>query len=126
MTPFAYGLVPGDNNPCDEPGEAPDIIVGDLPDVSSYGAVGNISAFAVGTTSCNVGTCWANWISATNQHPIIGETLYRLKNGRFEQLGQSWLKHGFTALSGNVCSNSCIGTDGTHLGVNCSDPYSRA
>src|SRR5262249_13152183 len=52
------------------------------------------------------------------------ENLFRLKDGRFEQIGQSWLKHGFQALAGNVCSNACIAPpDGTHLGVNCSDPY---
>ena len=50
--------------------------------------------------------------------------MYRLKDGRFEQLGQSWLKHGFFALSGTLCSNDCLQTNGEHLGVNCSDPYS--
>ncbi|MCP3981010.1 MAG: hypothetical protein GY716_17070 [bacterium] len=113
------------NNQCDQPGEAPDVIVGDLVGVTRYGVVGDITAFSIGTTSCNIGTCWLNWISNNNQHPVIGQNLYRLLDGKFEQLGQSWLKHGFTALNGNLCSGGgCIGTNGDHLGVNCSDPYS--
>lgn len=33
-----------DPNVCDEPGESPDVIVGDLHEVSNNGTVGNISA----------------------------------------------------------------------------------
>ena len=116
----------GDPNACDDPSEAPNVIVGDLHEVQRYGNVGGITAFAIGTTSCNVGTCWLNWItgSGANQHPTIGQNAFRLKDGRIEQIGQSWLKHGFYALSENVCSPDCLATDGEHLGVNCSDPYS--
>jgi hypothetical protein len=119
-------LAAGDPNACDDPSEAPDVIVGDLHQVQRYGNVGGITAFAIGTTSCNVGTCWLNWItgSGANQHPTIGQNLFRLKAGRIEHVGQSWLKHGFYALSENTCSPDCIATDGEHLGVNCSDPYS--
>ena len=113
-----------DANLCDEPGEAPDLIVGDLHQVQRFGTQDGITAFSVGTVSCNIGTCWANWISGSNQHPVIGQNMYRYKDGRFEQIGQSWLKHGFFALSQNFCSSGCVQSDGSHLGVNCSDPYS--
>ena len=113
-----------DPNVCDEQGEEPDVIVGDLIGVLRHGRVGDITAFSIGTTSCNVGTCWLNWIDDTPDHPVIGQNLFRLKDGRFEQIGQSWLKHGFFALSGTLCSQDCISTNGSHLGVNCSDPYS--
>jgi len=114
----------GDPNICDEPGDAPDVIVGDLHQVNSYGNVGDIYAYSVGTVSCNLGTCWLNWIAETNEHPVIGQNMFRLKDGRLTQIGQSWLKHGFFALSDDLCSSGCISTDGDHLGVNCSDPYS--
>ncbi|MEE8386697.1 MAG: hypothetical protein V3S01_12355, partial [Dehalococcoidia bacterium] len=112
-----------DANLCDEPGEAPDLIVGDLHQVQRFGTQDGITAFSVGTVSCNIGTCWANWISSSNQHPVIGQNMYRYKDGRFEQIGQSWLKHGFFALSQDFCG-ACVQSDGSHLGVNCSDPYS--
>jgi hypothetical protein len=109
----------------------PDIIVGDLQDIADYPSqnVGGIDydAVAFGTYSCNVGTFWCNWFAGTNLHPVIDNNLYKYKvvagAGRFEQIGMSWLKHGFFALSSTLCCSGCQGTDGTHLGVNCADPY---
>src|SRR5262245_18918077 len=111
------------NNLCDQPGEAPDVIVGDISGTLRHGAIGDITAFSIGTTSCNLGTCRANWISSTAEHPAIGQNMFRLKNGRFEQIGQSWLKHASVAVQGNTCSSACMAADSSHLGVNCSDPY---
>ncbi len=105
----------------------PDVIVGDLHETGNYGSSNGISAFSVGTVSCNIGSHQLNWFSNTSDHPVIGQNMYRLANGRFEQVGQSWLKHGFFALSGTLCSgvNGCAGDpSGEHLGVGCSDPYS--
>jgi hypothetical protein len=113
-----------------------DVIVGELannpsntPHISNFTSAGGIEAFSVGTTSCNIGTFWLNWLQAPNaNHPVISQNFFRLRReaagyNTFEQLGQSWLKHGFFALSENACCNNCSGTDGTHLGVGCSDPY---
>jgi hypothetical protein len=104
-------------------GQGPDVIVGSLNGIGNYGHVGNTYAYSVGTTSCNIGNFWLNWFQGTNQHPVIGQSFYRIKNGRFEQIGYSWLKHGFFALSQNLCFSDCQGTTGEHLGVHCSDPY---
>ena len=105
--------------------QGPDVIVGVLSDVSSYGSVGDIAAFAVGTTSCNVGDVELDWLANVNRHPVIGQEMFRLKNGRLEQIGMSWLKHGFFALQGNACGCGCQPSDsgGTALGIGCSDPY---
>jgi len=100
----------------------PDVIVGDLSDGYYWGAVGNIRAYSIGTTSCNIGDTNLLWISNNNQHPVIGQNLYRIQNNRFEQIGNSWLKHGFTALTQNLCG-TCSGQGGAVLGVGCSDPY---
>ncbi len=100
----------------------PDVIVGSIPSISNYSSIGGIDAISIGTTSCNIGTTDLSWISNTPAHPVIGQNLYRLSNGRFEQIGQSWLKHGFLALSGNVCDN-CTGSGGSVLNPGCSDPY---
>ena len=106
-----------------------DVIVGDLHQTNSYGASGGIAAFSVGTISCNIGSAPLNWFSETNQHPVIGQNVFRLKDGKYEQIGQGWLKHGFFALSETLCSGpgGCVGDpDGDHLGVGCSDPYSAS
>lgn len=103
----------------------PDVIVGRLSDVATYGTDGSgIYAYAVGTTSCNVGDEELLWIQSTPEHPVIGQSLYRYENGRIVQIGQSWLKHGFQALQGGLCTPctpSSMG--GAALGVGCSDPY---
>ncbi len=106
------------------PNAGPDVIVGELPDMSFYGTQTGIAAYSVGTTSCNAGDQGLPWVASTNHHPVIGQNLYRLKDGRFEQIGMSWLKHGFAALAGNVCGFGCQ-NPGTAsiLGVGCSDPY---
>ena len=105
----------------------PDVIVGAITGPTNYTAVGNLEALSLGTTSCNQGTAGVTWMSSTNKHPVIGGELYRFKlvNGaaRFEQVGLSWLKHGFFAESEFLCCNNCQATDGTTLGVGCSDPY---
>lgn len=102
----------------------PDVIVGDLQNTQRWGRVGDITAYSVGTTSCNMGDQRLNWFASTNQHPVIGQNMYRLKDGRFEQIGLSWMKHGFFALSGSLCTPCTDPTDGSQLGVGCSDPYS--
>jgi hypothetical protein len=105
----------------------PDVIVGNLIDIENVAPTGALDALSLGTASCNIGTAPLNWFASTNQHPVIGGNLYRYRivggSGRFEQIGQSWLKHGFFALSLNLCCANCQGTDGTTLGVNCADPY---
>ena len=109
----------------------PDVIVGSLPSMANYSTAGDYDAFAVGTTSCNIGDSTLIWVASTNQHPVIGQNLYRLNNDRFEQIGVGWLKHGFTALQGSLCAGdepdwpaTCTANpNGSALGVGCSDPY---
>ncbi len=115
------------NDPQSNPG--PDVIVGDLPTLDQFGTSGTQVGLAVGTTSCNFGTVNLNWFQMPNvDHPVIPQNLYRVSGGadnteRFEQIGQSWLKHAFAAASGNLCGFGCNGVGGTMLGVGCSDPY---
>jgi len=101
-----------------------DILVAELQTTNTYASVGGITAYAIGTTACNIGTARANWIASTNQHPVIIQNLYRLMDDRFEQIGLSWVKHGFYAVSQSLCTPCNDPTNGTQLGVGCSDPYS--
>ena len=102
----------------------PDIVIGSLQSVHRYGRIGDITAYAIGTSACNIGDERASWISYTNEHPVISQSMYRLMDGRFEQIGLSWVKHGFYAVSQSLCTPCNDPTDGTELGVGCSDPYS--
>ncbi|MEE8154183.1 MAG: hypothetical protein V3T53_04380 [Phycisphaerales bacterium] len=108
---------------CDILSPGPDVIVGDLPDIQKWGTVGDITAYSFATTSCNVGDEVLAWFATTNEHPVIGQHLYRLKDRRFEQLGISWVKHGFGALAQNLCCTCRDPGTFDYLGVGCSDPY---
>ena len=118
---LAISPVVAGGNSCD-PGEEPDVIVGAIFDHAKYGTSNGATGFAIGTESCNVGTCELDWLSGTPFHPVIGQGMFRLKDGRFTQIGVGWLKHGFATLDNDLCG-TCQDADGQHLGVNCSDPY---
>ncbi len=129
MPPLRYGV--GSETPTLVPG--PDVIVGDLPEMAQYGndIVNHLVGLGVGTTSCNNGDQPFDWFALPQtDHPVIPQNFYRMSGGatndeRFEQIGQSWMKHAFTALEGSVCGtcNTSGCTTGTHLCPGCSDPY---
>ncbi|MFM9996778.1 MAG: GC-type dockerin domain-anchored protein [Phycisphaerales bacterium] len=133
-------LQAGVNGLIGSPDAGPDVIVGELMQSQSssgsmaltlapLGTVGAVNAYSVGTTSCNIGTASLLWQANNPNHPVIAQNMYRLKNGRLEMIGIGWLKHGFTALTYNACSNegyTCNGLGGAVLGVGCSDPYSSS
>jgi hypothetical protein len=105
-----------------------DVKLGMLNDVQMVAHVGAYptgrTALGLSTTSCNVGTVDVPWLAPMQEnHPLIHMALYRLLNDRFEQLGVSWLKHGFYALSDADCSPCQHPSDGSFLGVGCSDTY---
>jgi hypothetical protein len=108
-------------------GTGPDVVLGDIVNVFNAPAEGAIDALAVGSTACNVGTSPVDWNGSVGASPVIRQNLFRYKivdgSGRFEQVGLSWLKHGFFAASDLLCCSFCQGTDGTSLGVGCSDTY---
>jgi len=109
----------------------PDVIVHAVsPGINSYGSEVDpvsgerIHAFSVGMTACNIGDDNAIWFDHTNQHPVIAQNLYRLKSGRFEQIGMSWLLHTFFAVDGSACG-TCTAPephDGNYLYAGCSNP----
>jgi hypothetical protein len=117
--PAAPGGVPG-----------PDVIVGDVNGLAQFGSQsGTQVGLALGTDACNAGQVDLNWFALpNNDHPVIPQNLYRMSGGRantdrFEQIGQSSVKHAFTALTQNICGFGCNGVGGSRLGSGCSDPY---
>jgi hypothetical protein len=110
----------------------PDVIVGDVEDVAQFDPpVGTQVGFAIGTDSCNNGDEPVDWFALPQtDHPVVPQNLYRMSSGadnteRFEQIGQSWMKHTFLALEDFVCGscNTSGCQTGTHLCPGCSDPY---
>jgi hypothetical protein len=113
-------------------GGGPDVICGDTQGIQNWGGLAGQAAYSLGTVSCNVGTSNLAWQQGTNLHPVMPQNIYRIEtvNGatRIEQIGQSWLKHGFCALQQTLCG-ACIPVPGgcaSALGVGCSDPYTPA
>lgn len=117
----------------------PDVIVSTIGTNSGsgqiimHGTAGGISAYSLGSVSCNIGTSDAIWFDNTPDHPVIGQQMYRLKDNRFEQIGMSWLKHGFCAADANGCTN--LGPPGSAyrpnsscdwLGLYATDTYSAS
>lgn len=104
----------------------PDLIIADLSGVANYASENGFEAFAFNHAICNIGDLPAAFEFGTNAHPVFGKNLYKLTlnhadgSTRLEQLGYSWLLHGFFALQGTICC-SCTQTDGSTLGVGCSD-----
>jgi hypothetical protein len=113
----------------------PDVTVIYLGSTSNWGSSGGVRAYSVGTTSCNVGATPVAWCDSAscvdgtlqrNDHPVIAQNIYRLTTDRFEQIGMSWLKHGW--LSTNTPDGACGSCvtppgDGDQLGVGCTDTY---
>ncbi len=88
------------------------------------GRVGDTVGLSAATTSWNIGNAQLIWEQDPDwDHPFISTNLYQLKNGRFSQIGQMWVKHGFFALSNTQCGGSCAATNGTRLGIGCTDTY---
>jgi hypothetical protein len=137
VTQFVDGEAKSDVLPALAPGAGtnpgPDVVVGDLSGLAQFGASsGTQVGLSVGTDSCNFGTVDLNWFALpSNDHPVIPQNIYRMSGGatnddRFEQIGQSSVKHAFTALTNNICNLGCNNVGGTHLGSGCSDPYSAS
>ncbi|MGB0716882.1 MAG: hypothetical protein ACPGXK_13450 [Phycisphaerae bacterium] len=117
--------------PCDVDGDCPQ---GESCVISGETCSREVTAFSIGTWSCNIGDIPLLWCDLShnpancniNEHPAIVGNMYRLKDNRIEQLGMSWVKHGFAGVDTGGCSGlTCIptGTDDL-LGVGCRDLYS--
>ncbi len=122
----APGTDPGGVAGACTPSTGPDVIVGDLGphgDICTWGTIAAVSAYSVATDACNIGDEVLLWHGDTNEHPVIAQHLYRQKDGRFEQIGLSWVKHGFAADTRSLCCPCQNPKDDQLLGVGCSDAY---
>lgn len=122
-----YSVPQGGGGPRDSVG--PDMTFCQLYGLYQAGRAGNIVGLSVATTSWNIGDQDLMWFPEPDtQHPFIVMNLYRLKDDRMEQIGQSWVKHGFYALGSTQCGTPCTfepgHSPGDWLGTGCTDTYS--
>jgi hypothetical protein len=106
-----------------------DVTLAELYGLQSFGRAGSYpegrSGLSAATTACNTGSSDVPWNAPMAEtHPFLGFAMYRIKDGILEMIGRSWIKHAYFALSQDVCELGCAPSDGTHLGVGCSDTYS--
>jgi len=108
-------------------GSGPDLVLGDIVNVFNATAEGPIDALAIGGAACNVGTAPVDWDGSVGASPVIRQNLFRYKivdgAGRFEQVGMSWLKHGFFAVQESFCCTCQAEAGNARLGVGCTDIY---
>ncbi len=113
-----------------------DVALGFLSSPTQVGRQGGfpngISAVALSTTSCNFGSVNVPWLPAGSgdmtskeDHPFIAFMMTREdSSGRMIQISnRSTVKHGFFALSNSQCIPCQNPSNGTFLGVGCSDTY---
>lgn len=103
-------------------GNTPDVIYADCSNVSTYGPVGSMYAYALASTTCNIGGATLLWGTSNNGTPALAMNAYRIFDGRLEQIGQGWVKHSCCAAAGSLCG-TCTGGGGQQLGAGCSDVY---
>ncbi len=109
--------------------QGPDVMVIKITGPSNFSSVNGREALTFGADACNLGNQPVQWFACpATTHPVFGGNLYKWStvNGatRFEQVGQSWLKHGFGADQLHSCCINCqpFGNN-TQLGRGCSDAY---
>lgn len=120
--------------------------------ISGFSQQGRIGTFPTGTlalscstTSTNYAATTVPWFAATTSmlqpmnanHPVIAQNLYRIEGGKFEQIGEGWVKHGFLATNSTECytggwanlpgvfpgGGGCVGPSGAGLKPGCNDTY---
>ncbi|MDO8334799.1 MAG: hypothetical protein Q7T35_09045 [Nitrosomonas sp.] len=112
----------------------PDVVVHKVENVQEWGRNAHgLIGITAGTDSCNLGTQALEWKQPpSNQHPVISLNLYRLHNNKMQQLGMSWVKHGFYATNASHCADvpgvpsRCDvppNADGQKLYPGCTDLY---
>lgn len=107
-----------------------DVSLHRMSSLTSMGRTGTypngIGGYAMSTTSCNPGDVNIWWYAPMDQrHPVIVQNMYRIKEGRLEQIGAAYLKHGFFAT--NTTDSTCgVGQHpgtGSLLGLGLTDTY---
>lgn len=99
----------------------PDLLCSDITNGQTYGVFGDYQSYSFGDVTCNVGDSSFTYVDSTPDHPVFTSSLYRLRDGRFEQIGLGFVGHTFFPLQGNACDFGCSPGALGMLGSGCSD-----
>ncbi len=85
-----------------------------------------VTAYSMDTTSCNQGDEWAIWLANSANHPLVAQSVFRIKDGRLDQIGMAWLKHTWCAADFSSCPGPTHSGNGTcdWMTVGVGDVYS--
>lgn len=102
-----------------------DVYIGELNQLVQYARSGSTVGLLGDAPVCNAGDAPLDWLTGVGErHPFMNWNMYRYRNGRLVQLGQSWTKHGLGASQDNFCNFGCQPyPNADRLGVGCSDTY---
>ena len=106
-------------------GNGPDLVVTDIRDLTEVDREAGSLALSLTSVVCNQGSEPVDWFANPNpNHPFLVFNLFRLEDGRLQQIGVSDAKHGFAVSQDNLCDGFCFPEDSfSRLGVGCSDLY---
>ncbi len=103
------------------PAVGPDVVYSDINGISNTGTVGSITSYSYGSYTCNMGNLNLSWTNGGT--PGLAMNLFRLHNGRLEQIGLGFAKVACCAAASPNCGMACNGQGGSVLGAGCRDPY---
>lgn len=85
-----------------------DVAVGSINLTANYVAVDGIDALVAGATTSNFGDAPIPVQVESTDTILLAQNLYRLHEGRFEQIGMSWVFHLYAALSTPATGCTCM------------------
>ncbi len=110
--------------------DGPDLALSSIAGITSLGREGThpdgVNGLSFSTTICNVGDTVAAWRAPMDEaHPGVALQLYRVgvdDDGveRLQQIGLSWVSHGFAAVGQSFCEACAFVPDITLLPAGCS------
>ncbi len=107
-------------------GAGADLICSEINSVIRYNDLDGYRAFSFGDVTCNIGGDAIVYNAGTSEHPVFASTLYRIMDGRIEQIGVGFVAHTFFPLQSNACSIGCTPAALGSLGAGCSDTIGSA
>lgn len=96
----------------------PDVTLQNITGTTNYGLVGSVRGYAYDSYTCNIGTSNLLWTNSGT--PGYAMNLFRIYDGRIQQIGMSFCKMACCAAAVGW-TRKCAG--GSVLGVGCRDVY---